>query len=253
MSKLVVKDTLGELSGAVADLIAEAACSEISTKGYFTIVLAGGTTPRGVYETLASPPLAEKVDWSKVHIFLGDERCVAEGDRESNFLMASEALLSKVPIPDHNLHPVIKGPAADEAGKTADLYERRIKNFFACKGFHEESIPVFDMIILGLGTDGHTLSLFPSSKGLDVTHRLVTENYVESLSAWRITMTYDVVNKGKRILFLACGRDKAEVMRALITGGEGACEYPACRIKPICGDLYYFTDSEGASLLDLKG
>ncbi|MCK5237292.1 MAG: 6-phosphogluconolactonase [Deltaproteobacteria bacterium] len=206
-----------------------------------SIALSGGSTPLKMFSLLSSPEFKGSVDWSRVHIFFGDERCVAPDDSESNFFSAQRELLSKVGIPTDNVHR-IKGELLPV--KAAKDYEEELMRFFP-----EPRVRTFDLIFLGLGSDCHTLSLFPDTNAIGANGRLATENYVEKLDSWRITLTPEVVNASKRIVFLVHGASKAEALRQALSRDTSTTQCPAKLITPINGDLLWLVTSESATEL----
>lgn len=237
---LKVCSSLEELSFRAAELFSVLAAKAVKERGVFAAVLSGGRTPELLYEILASV-YKDKIPWEKVHLFWGDERCVGPEDRKSNYRLAREALTSKVAIPSRNVHRM-KGELEPE--EAARLYEEEIRRFFGLKAL---AAPAFDLVIIGLGEDGHTLSLFPFTKALEERKRLVAANYVEAIGAYRITMTLPAVNNARTVVFLVSGREKAPALREAFSGrGNGS---PARRIRPVKGELKWFVDREAAGLL----
>lgn len=227
-----------EMSQRAAETFLEAAERNIRGKGRFTIALSGGKTPEMFYKLLGAE-YADKIEWSKVHVFWGDERCVTPESPESNYNMAARALLSRIKIPDKNIHR-IKGE--DEPASAALAYEEEIRGDFGLKAFEA---PAFDMVLLGLGSDGHTLSIFPATKALFEGERLVIDTYVEKLKAHRVTMTLKTVNNASIALFLVSGLDKAGILREVLQGTGEAC--PARMVRP--GKLIWLVDRDAASRL----
>lgn len=225
-----------EMSRRAAETFAETAERKIRAKGSFNVALSGGKTPERLYALLGAE-YAEKIEWGKVHIFWGDERCVPPDSPESNYRMASKALLSKIDIPDKNVHR-IRGE--DEPMSAALAYEEEVRRHFGLKA---GEAPVFDMVLLGLGRDGHTLSIFPATKALFEEERLVIDNYVEKLKAHRVTMTLKAVNNASNALFLVSGREKAVILREVLKGTEAI--YPAQMVRP--GKLVWLIDKDAAS------
>ena len=223
-------DDLDSLHTEAAKLFTEQCALNIAKKGSFFAVLSGGKTPEGVYKLLALPGYSSKIDWGAVQIFWGDERCVGPNDDESNFKLAFDSFISKVDIPEKNIHR-IKGELSPEAAARA--YEEEIKRAF-------EGRPVaFDLVLLGIGPDGHTLSLFPGTEALKVADRLVIENWVEKLGSWRVTMTYAAMERAKNIVFLVAGENKAGVFSDIINMSQ---KYPASRVRPISGAITWLVD-----------
>ena len=236
---MIVKDAVA-LYYAAADEFSRCAQAAIAQRGRFAVVLSGGNTPRGVYSLLAQEHRG--LPWEKIFVFFGDERHVPPDDPESNYRMAAESLLTKVPIPAANVYRV---PAEFPADSAADQYEREIRTFFHLQA---NAWPRFDLIFLGIGEDGHTASLFPGSAALKETSRLVAANWVEKFKAYRITFTYSVLNHAAEVLFLVSGAGKAQIIREiLIPSGEQ--RYPAQAVQPEDGNVIWLVDQDGARLL----
>jgi 6-phosphogluconolactonase len=229
-----------QLARAAAMHFIECAQEAIEERGYFSVVLAGGSTPRIVYEYLATVELVPHVQWEKVHVFWGDERCVAPNHEDSNYRMAFEVLLRHSPIPVKQIYRMEGELDPKEA---AQAYENRLRKFFGQK------VPRFDLILLGLGTDGHTASLFPGTKALTETKRWVMPNYVRKLSSWRLTLTAHLINKAANVTFLVSGKEKAEILRYVLAGRYDPEEIPAQMIRPEQGQLRWLLDANAAALL----
>ena len=203
----------------------------LAQKGRFTVALSGGSTPKALYQVLAEE-FREQVPWPNVHFFWSDERHVPPDHPDSNYRMAHEALLSRVPVPESNVHRVhSENPSAQEA---ADEYEKVI-------------VPRLDLILLGLGADGHTASIFPGSDVLHETKRLVAAPWVEKLNTYRITMTLPLLNNGASILFLVSGAEKAQIVKEVL---EGPKKYPAQFVQPTNGELIWMLDRDAAAGLN---
>ena len=231
--------SLDELSRAAAELIVERAGRCIRDKGVFTLVLSGGSTPRPLYELLSTPLYAEKLDWQKVHLFWGDERNVEPDSLDSNFNMAHQAMVSKVPIPPENIHRIPAGNRTAEAA--AEEYEAMLRRFFSMSA-DKNAFPCFDLILLGMGKDGHTASLFPGSPALDEKRKWVLAVDPPDLSprVARITLTLPVINNGASVLFLVSGSEKQDVLRSILHSPDRAQpSYPAAEVKP-SGSLFWF-------------
>lgn len=228
-----------ELAAAAAAFVAQRAQEAIAARGRFDVALSGGSTPQAAYAQLASPPLAEVVDWPNVHIFWSDERCVPPDDPQSNYAAAHTALLQHVPIPPANVHRM-QGELPPN--KAAEEYRQQLQAHFITTGF-----PQFDLILLGLGTDGHTASLFPGSAAVRTGEVPVTENYVSSLESWRLTFTLPLINAARHVAFLVAGASKANIL-AEIANPAGR-PLPAKAVNPHSGGLTWLLDSEAASLL----
>ncbi|HYA02238.1 MAG TPA: 6-phosphogluconolactonase [Syntrophobacteria bacterium] len=219
------------LSLAAAALVVELAEVSLRTRGRFTLVLSGGTSPRMLYELLAQPPFAERMPWSRIYLFWGDERCVPPDHPHSNFGLARQALLSKVPVPAVNVYPMPGAMAPPEAA--AAQYEESLRAFFQAK--EARQFPVFDLLLLGLGKDGHTASLFPGDAALDEELRWTRAVRVTSASppVPRITLTFPVINRARTVLFLVSGAGKKKVLDEILSAaGKAWLRYPAARVRP---------------------
>jgi len=218
--------------------LAEAA---VQQQGRFAVALSGGNTPRSVYSLLASEP--KQLPWERIHIFFGDERHVPPDHPDSNFRMASESLLSKVPIPEKNIHRI---HAELDAEPAAAEYDQDLRDFF---GLVNQGWPRFDLIFLGIGEDGHTASLFPGSKALTETSSRVTANWVEKFKTFRITLTFPVLNHAAEVVFLVSGASKAQILSEILR--PGVQKYPAQSVQPQNGRLLWLVDEDAGSLLRL--
>lgn len=235
-------DDLNAVAHAAAVLFVRAA-QEARPRNRFNVVLSGGSTPRAFHTLLAAPPYRDQVEWSQVHFYWGDDRCVAPDDPESNFRMARETLLDKVPIREAQIHRM---HTEEDPVVAANLYEEELRQDFA---LGEGQLPRFDLIYLGMGPDGHTASLFPHTAALAVTDKLVTANFVPKLSANRITLTYPVLNNAAAIAFLVAGSDKADALAAVLQGSRDPDTYPSQLIAPTDGDLFWLADRAAAAKL----
>jgi 6-phosphogluconolactonase len=231
-----------EVATRAAALFVSQAVQAIADRGRFRVVLSGGSTPRRAYELLTSPRWSSKIRWEAVEVFWGDERYVSAEDADSNYRMAREAFLERVPLPEANIHPV---PTGIEPAEAAAAYEETIRATFAAT----TDIPRFDLIFLGLGANGHTASLFPASPLLRETSRLVAADYVQELDGWRVTMTAPLLNRGRTIAFLVTGQDKAGVLREVVRGPYVPEVLPAQLIRPEDAELLWIADTGAASLI----
>jgi len=234
--------SLEDLSRAAAECICEIAEEAIKERGIFTLVLSGGTTPRLLYEELAKEPYASRVDWQHTHLFWGDERCVPSDNPDSNFSLALQTLISKVDVPPSNIHRI---PAATGSPKpVAAEYETTLREFFqaTAAGDPSTSFPSFDLVLLGIGGDGHTASLFPGDAALEERDRWVVavDGANASPPVERITLTLPAINKARYVIFLASGSNKREVFQQVVNNPETS-SYPAARVKP-SGRLVWFID-----------
>jgi 6-phosphogluconolactonase len=230
------------LSQEAAKYIVRLANQAIVTHGRFTIALSGGNTPKVAYGLLATEPYRSQIDWNAVEIFWSDERCVPPDDPESNYHMAREVLLSKVPIPADHVHRM----PADQPDREAasEEYTQEMRRVFGTDG-----IPSFDLIQLGMGPEGHTASLFPHQPSLHVTDRLVMPVSVPKPPPDRLTLTPPILNAAKNVLFLVTGADKAQAVHAVIEGPYNPDEYPAQIVRPSHGEVTWMLDSAAASQL----
>lgn len=228
---------------AAAGEFAARATSAVSSNGRFTVALSGGSTPQALYSLLATN-YHRRLPWDRMFFFWGDERHVPPDHPESNYRMAYETLLSKVPVPVGN---VFRVPAENpDAGRAAETYEHMLREFFKVQG---GAFPRFDLILLGMGPDGHTASLFPGTAALRERTRLVVANWVEKLKTHRITLTIPVLNQAAVVTFLVSGRDKAETLKEVLEGDEPANRFPSKLVRPTNGKLIWLVDKAAAAAL----
>ncbi len=232
------------LSRAAAEFFVALSKKTIASQGRFIVALSGGSTPRRLYTLLGSLPYRNDIGWKQVHVFWADERCVPEYHEESNFKLAVDTLLSRVAIPRENIHR-IRGEDGPE--RAAEEYERNIRSFFGTTEF-----PVFDLILLGAGEDGHTASLFPGSPALRERTRLAAAVHLEPPKPGRVTLTLPVLNHAAQTLFLASGNAKAGVVHAVLEN-RNPLHYPAGLIQPVQGGVSWFVDTQAAGLLTAQG
>ena len=240
--EILTYPNLADLSSAAAEFIAELAEAAIKTRNIFTLVLSGGSTPRLLYEELARRSISKRIDWQKTHIFWGDERYLPPDHPDSNYALAFQALVSKVDILPANVHRVVT--ESDSANAAAEDYEKTLRHFFPPPAGSEDQqyLPSFDLVLLGLGQDGHTASLFPGDAALEEKYRWVVT--VDGASASppvpRITLTLPVLNKADCVIFLVSGSRKKEVFEEIMNN-PGTAAYPAARVRP-SGRLLWFID-----------
>jgi 6-phosphogluconolactonase len=234
--------TLGsehELFRAAAGEFGILAANAVSARGKFRVALSGGSTPKGLYSLLAGMP---SLPWDNVLFFWGDERHVPPDHPESNYRMAQEAMLSKIPAIPEN---VFRIPAEErDAERAARAYQQTIEHVFQLT---PGEFPRFDLILLGIGPDGHTASLFPGTKALEESRRFVVANWVEKFNAYRITMTFPVLNHAACVMFLVSGTDKSEIIHQILENPQA--HLPAQNIDPVDGRLVWFVDSAAAAKL----
>ena len=229
-----------ELALEAARRFAELAEAFTNDAGRFTVALSGGSTPKAMFQILAEKPFADSLPCPSIYFFWGDERCVSPDHAESNYRMANETLLSKVPVPRENIFRI---PAEDEDHeRAAAIYSETLQTFFA------EEQPGFDLVFLGMGADGHTASLFPGTTALCAGGGAAA-NYVDKLQSWRITLTADAINKARNVIFLVAGADKAPALKEVLEGPRNPKQYPSQLIKPSHGALLWMVDEAAAKLL----
>jgi 6-phosphogluconolactonase len=241
VADVVVVATPAALAEQAASRFVEAAASALADAGAFRVALSGGRAPESLYARLAAEPFRSRVDWERTQVFWGDERCVPPDHADSNYRLAHELLLSKVPVrPEHVYR--IRGEATDPDLAAAE-YAGELQTAF---GLKRGERPRFDLILLGMGTDGHTASLFPHSPALREVTRLAVAAYVEAVKGYRITLTLPVLNSAAAVLFLVSGGDKAERLRAVL-GGTPSHAAPASMVRPERGTLSWIVDRAAAT------
>jgi 6-phosphogluconolactonase len=237
----VLPTATGLYRGAAEEFV-RAGRVAIGVRGRFTVALSGGSTPKALYSLLADK--YQHFDWRNTFLFFGDERHVPPTNSESNYRMVNEALLSKVSIPSAN---VFRVQAEDpDASSAAAEYESQLRRFFE---LNSEEFPRFDLILLGMGPDGHTASLFPDSAALTDQSHLVVANWVEKFNTHRITFTFPVLNHAAEAMFLASGSDKAEMVHQVLEG-KNAPPFPAQQVQPADGKLLWMLDEAAAARLN---
>jgi len=244
-AEIKVVNDLDEISRTATGIIVRQASASGSSTGPFTLALSGGSTPRILHQRLSHQSSAmSRVSWNKIHFFWGDERHVPPDHAQSNYRMACETLFDLTPVPVQNIHRV---PAEEpEAAAAAEKYERELRSFF---NLEAGQLPRFDCILLGIGPDGHTASLFPGTRALQETWRLVVANYVEKFQTDRITMTAPVLSNAVQVIFLVSGKEKAEVLKEILEGDYRPDLLPAQLIRPVHGKLLWLVDEAAAGCL----
>jgi 6-phosphogluconolactonase len=235
----------GALTRRAAEEFLKSVAEAVAQKGAFTVALAGGSTPKALYSQLADEPLRSQIPWEKVHFFFGDERHAPPDGAESNFRMANEALFSKGAIKPEQITR-IKGEYADTE-KAALEYEQALRAYFKLK---VGEYPRFDLVLLGMGEEGHTLSLFPGTKALHATDRIVVRNWVGKLYTERITLTATAANHASRVIFMVTRADKAPALKAVLEGPYEPEQLPAQLIQPASGKLLWLVDQAAGSMLE---
>jgi len=242
MANINIVANYEELCSKVTQEILALSHEKIETQGKFSMVLSGGSTPRGVYQCMGSVSYRNKFNWEKMHFFWSDERWVPPEDPKSNYRMASESLLTRVKIPSENIHPI--QTTDGDLQESVRLYEKTISDFFKLR---TNDFPRFDLILLGVGKDGHTASLFPGNPVLLVKDRLVFAVSEPRLSEQRITLTLPTINHAGMIFFLVSGDEKAAIV-ADVLGDKAPHIFPANEIAPSHGKLSWFLDKAANKL-----
>lgn len=229
------------LGRAAAELFVRQAAEAIRERGRFTVALAGGHTPRDMYRQLAEPPLSNEVAWGRVHVFWGDERCVPPDDPRSNARMAREALLNRVPVPAEQVHPFECRQAPADAARH---YDALLRDFFA------GGDPAFDLVLLGLGENGHTASLFPHTHVLREAERWAADVHVTGQAFNRVTLTVPLINRARLVSFLVSGAAKAVVLKEVLTDPFDPMRLPAQLIRPRGERPVWLVDKAAAAQLE---
>jgi 6-phosphogluconolactonase len=231
------------VAAATADLFVDSALTALADRGTFSVSLAGGNTPRAAYALLAQEPRRSRLSWSDVHIYFGDERCVPPDDEQSNYRMAQKTFLDAVGIPATNVHR-IRGEADPQ--EAAAEYARELTENLG------GPVPRFDLMLLGMGDDGHTASLFPGSSPEAENDALVRAVYAPSQAMWRVTLTPLVINNARTIAFGIEGHGKAESFHAVFQGTIDPVTYPSQIVRPADGRLIWYVDNDAAGMLEAR-
>lgn len=239
--KIEILPTAADLFHAAAEEFVRVGRHAIGADGRFTVALSGGSTPKSLYSLLAAS--FADFPWARTYFFFGDERHVPPADADSNYRMVNESLLSKIAMPAQNVFRV-RGEISDASAAAAD-YEIALKNFFALT---PSQFPRFDLILLGMGPDGHTASLFPGSEGLKERRKLVIANWVEKFKTHRISFTFPVLNHAAEVMFLVSGMDKAEMIGQILEAKNPSL-FPAQQVQPVDGKLLWMLDEAAAAKL----
>lgn len=240
-----VSSTPAEVAKAAAELFTNSVVNAANSRGIARVAISGGTTPKAMFALLADPaqPFVKEIPWDKLDLYWVDERSVGPDDPESNYRMTREALLSKVQLPAERIHRMEGELNPEEA---AARYEAVIRNGFRLEG---AETPTFDLVLLGMGDDGHTASLFPHTEAInDMTH-IVVANHVPQKNTWRITLTWPVINQGREVAFLIEGAGKAQVLHEVMQGPYQPDTYPSQIIRPASGKLTLLLDAAAAAKL----
>lgn len=238
--QLHIYKNAGEFSRALADWTTDYISETLKKQDRFTWVLSGGNTPRALYELLAKPPYREKIQWEKLHLFWGDERAVPFEDDRNNAKMAYDTLLNHVPVPASQIH-IMRTDLTPE--QSVVEYEKILHQYFPS----ENNSTTFDLVFLGMGEDGHTLSLFPGTKVVHEEKAWVASFFLQAQDMYRITLTRPVVNRSACIAFLTTGANKAHALKEVLKGAYNPDLYPSQVIRPENGNLHWFVDEAAAS------
>ena len=236
--KVVIAEDSEAFARRGAELFLQSAVSAVNQSGRFSVALSGGTTPRPMNRLLACAPYISEIPWNDTHVFMVDERIVPFEDSASNFGTAQRDFLDSVPIPSENLHPM---PVHDTPEIGADHYEEELKSFFINRN------PVFDLILLGIGTDGHTASMFPGDRKAHASKRWVLHVKGGNPDVYRVSLTFNLINQGRSVAFLISGSNKAPLLKALLEDPKN--DHPANRVCPVSGGLIWLVDQDAASKL----
>jgi 6-phosphogluconolactonase len=228
------------LSRGAADLFAKAVEQAVASRGLFSVLISGGETPRRTYDLLAREPFCQRIPWKYVHLFWGDERCVAATDPRNNAHMARRTLLDRVPLPEQQIYPMVCQGAPQMA---ASYYERVLRAHFP------DGVASFDLVMLGLGDDGHTASLFPGAATLEEQHHWVMPTQKPGEDIMRVTVTTPLLNQARQVVFLVSGPGKATVLQRVLEGPYIPGELPAQLIKPLYGTVLWYVEESASRLL----
>jgi len=246
--EVFVEPSAEEATGLASKFVKSILSDTVLHRGFCYLALAGGTTPHGLYLRLAADGVSGDVPWQSVHVFFGDERDVPQDHIGSNFLMAQRTLLDHVPINLAHIHPM---PAdAEDLRNAAAEYENTIRQVVPCDG---GAIPRFDLVLLGMGADGHTVSLFPGADVLRETERLVAAHFVPVLGRKRMTFTYPLINAARNVILFVTGSDKAEtIAHVLGHDAEARAKLPVCGVMPTAGKMKVILDADAARAANLR-
>lgn len=244
--EIIVTRDAAELSTAAAETFASIASEAIRQRRTFTVALSGGSTPKSLYRRLSSEPFTSSIEWRNIRFFFSDERNVPASSFESNYRLAKDFLFTPLDVTGEQVFPW-KTDIGDPPSTAAD-YSESVRRFVRSET--SEGLPEFDLVLLGMGADGHTASLFPFTPALKEANDLAAENWVESLGSWRFTMTYPLINASKNVVFLVSGSEKAETLQRVLASA-GDCEsLPSRCVSPARGKLIWLIDAEAAASLD---
>ena len=238
---IIISEDLQALSRAAAEMFVRIGNETIERNNRFTVALSGGSTPKSLFRTLSGEEFRLRIDWTKTFFFFGDERNVAPDSPESNYRMARENLFEPLKIPAENVY---RWRAEwQNAEEIALDYEKNLTDFF------KTEMPRFDLILLGIGADGHMASLFPETSALTETQKLAVSNWVKKLDSFRLTLTFPLINNAANIIFLVGGTEKAEMLKTVLEGEFEPQKFPAQNVNPRDGDLFWLIEKDAARLL----
>ncbi|MFN0071107.1 MAG: 6-phosphogluconolactonase [Chloroflexota bacterium] len=240
MPDIQIHATAEQVGYAAAELIVQAIETALAERPRGSIALSGGSTPRRLYADLGRRPWRERIEWSRLHVFVVDERFVPPEDEESNQRMIRETLLSTSPLPEENFHPMQFLP--NEPERAAHEYQRELAGFFG-----REGLPALDLALLGMGADGHTASLFPGTRAVEIQDRWVAPTINPAGPSQRLTLTMPVINAARTVVFMVAGADKAETVRSVIQ--ERPAAFPSAHVAPASGRLTWLLDHAAATAL----
>lgn len=244
--RIILRKDTERLAEEAAVQFIKIAKQSIKHRGVFSVALAGGSTPRNCYKMLAEQTIQHQISWKDIHLFWGDERNVPHDHIDSNYRMVREELLDKITIPGENIHPFPSNLKPEDA---VESYENEIRRFFQLQS---GQFPKFDLILLGMGIDGHTASLFPNTAALKEKKHLAYANYVEAMSTVRFTLTIPVINNARIVIFLISGNSKAEILSKVLNQSGDPFFYPSRLIRPISRNLIFLIDHAAATGLPKK-
>ncbi|MBW1709495.1 MAG: 6-phosphogluconolactonase [Deltaproteobacteria bacterium] len=239
--EVIIEDNPAALASAATDIFTGASRDSIKERGVFTAALSGGSTPRAAHRLLGEEPYLSSVSWARTHLFWVDDRCVPVSSAASNYGAAKQDFLDQIPIPASQVHPMPVDAVPEEGAR---LYHEELREFFQT---FESGFPIFDLILLGVGKDGHIASLFPGQRALEEKNRWVIAVKGGDPNVYRLTLTLPVINRARQIVFLVTGQEKAEIVRTIIESGQEFL--PAQRIKPRKTKPIWLLDRPAASTL----
>ena len=242
--KIQIVEDPAELASVAASKFKQLANETVEKKGIFNVALSGGSTPKAMFDLLSEEPYKDSIPWLQVHLFWGDERHVPPDNKDSNYRMTREHLLSKIDIPPKNVHRV--EAENSDAKQVATNYQKHLQQYF---NLSKRETPQFDLVFLGMGDDGHTASLFPGTDAVHDFENLVAAPWVEKFNSHRITITPKVINNSDRVIFLVKGEEKADALVRVIEGEKDIDRYPAQVVDPTHGSVLWLCDRASSSKL----